>query len=122
MAKVNKGIIVFLLALLIAVPCFAGGGGARGQSSQSSQSSQYEEANPWTKLKTGLTNLLTGVLDIPREIKEVTAEADLDAGVTYGTVKGLAMGLFRTAAGVFDTVTFPFPPYDQPMVEPNTEI
>jgi len=122
MTKVSKGIIVFLLVLLIAVPCFAGGGGAKAKRSQSAQSSQYEEDNAWTKLKTGLINLFTGILDVPREVKAVTDESDIVAGATYGLVRGVAMGLYRTVAGAFDTVTFPFPPYDQPLVEPDLEI
>jgi len=75
-------------------------------------------ANPINKLASGLDNALLGWMDIPRQINKVSSYENAFAGMTYGTVKGIAYGTGRTAAGVIDTGTFIFPPYDKPMVEP----
>jgi len=76
------------------------------------------EAGAINKLGNGLNNLLTGWMDIPRQVKAVTEENDAVAGMTYGIVKGLGLAVARTIAGTFDTITFPFAPYDQPAMEP----
>ena len=76
------------------------------------------EAGPINKLGNGLNNLLTGWMDVPRQIKAVTEDNDAIAGMTYGVVKGLGLTIARTIVGVFDTITFPFAPYDQPAMEP----
>jgi len=75
--------------------------------------------SPATKLANGLGNALTGWMEIPRQMAEVTNEQNAFAGSTIGLVKGLVFGTGRTAAGVIDTGTFVIPPYDKPIVEPN---
>jgi putative exosortase-associated protein (TIGR04073 family) len=76
-----------------------------------------EEANCMTKLGNGLMNIFTAVLEIPRHIKDVSQESDPIAGITYGTARGLAFAGARVITGVFDVVTCPFPPFDEPMME-----
>ncbi|MGB2706145.1 MAG: exosortase system-associated protein, TIGR04073 family [Candidatus Omnitrophota bacterium] len=77
------------------------------------------QATPATKLGNGLGNALTGWMEIPRKISEVSSEQDAFAGITIGTLTGAAYGTGRTAAGVLDTATFVVPPYDKPIMEPN---
>jgi len=76
------------------------------------------QATPATKLGNGLNNLLTGWVEIPRQISEVSNEQDMLAGITVGTIKGSVYAVGRTAAGALDTVTFMFPSYDKPIMEP----
>jgi len=76
------------------------------------------QATPATKLGYGLNNLLTGWVEIPRQISEVSNEQDMLAGITVGTIKGSVFAVGRTAAGALDAVTFMFPAYDKPIVEP----
>jgi len=77
------------------------------------------QANPATKLGNGLGNMLTGWMELPRQIGEVSKEQNAFAGITYGTAKGAVYTVGRTAAGVLDTATFMFPSYDRPIMEPN---
>ena len=77
------------------------------------------DATAGTKLGNGLGNTLTGWMEIPRKISEVSNEKDAFAGITIGTLTGICYGVGRTAAGVLDTATFVVPPYDKPIMEPN---
>ena len=76
------------------------------------------QATPATKLGNGLTNLFTGWVEIPNHISEVSNERDMLAGITIGAIEGSVYAVGRTAAGALDTVTFVFPSYDKPIMEP----
>lgn len=76
------------------------------------------QATPANKLGYGLTNLLTGWVEIPNHISEVSEERDMLAGITVGTIKGSVYAVGRTAAGALDAATFVFPSYDKPIMEP----
>lgn len=65
--------------------------------------------SPLHKLSRGSVNLLTGWIEIPKNIYEVSIEENLTVGLTVGTVKGIGMAIVRTSAGVYEIVTFPFP-------------
>jgi putative exosortase-associated protein (TIGR04073 family) len=78
-----------------------------------------EEKNALTKLGRGLTNAITGSVEIPKQIYLVSKEREPITGITYGTAKGVCVGLLRTGAGVYDTLGFAFPPYDKPILEPE---
>jgi putative exosortase-associated protein (TIGR04073 family) len=80
---------------------------------------EEKEKNALTKLTRGLTNTLTGSVEIPKQIYLVSKEREPITGVTYGTAKGICYGLLRTGAGVYDTLSFPVPPYDKPVLEPE---
>ncbi|MFH1593643.1 MAG: exosortase system-associated protein, TIGR04073 family [Candidatus Omnitrophota bacterium] len=75
--------------------------------------------DPGAKLGAGLQNFLTGWMEIPSRIHEVSQEHNVLAGLTYGTLEGAAYGTGRTVAGGIDTVTFVVPPYDKPIMEPK---
>ncbi len=77
-----------------------------------------EDNNALAKLGRGLTNAVTGVVEIPKQIYLVSQEKEPITGITYGTAKGICYGLMRTAAGVYDTLAFAIPPYDKPVMEP----
>lgn len=76
-------------------------------------------ANAGDKLRRGLANFATGWVEIPTEMNKSIKESNPVFGVLVGTIKGTAKGIVRTAAGVFDTVTFPIPPYDKTWVKPE---
>ncbi len=78
-------------------------------------------ADPMRKLGRGLVNTVTGVIEIPKKVILISKNDNPVLGLTWGWVKGLAVGLLRTAVGVYETVTFPIPaPADyEPMVHPE---
>ena len=94
-------VAVVIISSLIATPCFA--------------------QDALRKLGRGLVNSLTGVVEIPKKVILISKNDNILLGLTWGLVKGAGTGLLRTAAGVYETVTFPIPaPADyEPMVHPE---
>lgn len=73
------------------------------------------------KLGRGVVNTFTGWIEVPKGIVDESKSSNILAGLTVGTIKGLGLGLVRTGAGIYETVTFPFPiPEDyEPIVKPE---
>jgi putative exosortase-associated protein (TIGR04073 family) len=73
------------------------------------------------KLGRGVGNILTGWIEIPKNVYDTSLESNVFAGLTLGAVKGIGKTVMRTAIGAYETVTFPFPlPEDyKPIVEPE---
>jgi len=73
------------------------------------------------KLGRGLGNILTGWIELPKNIYDTSMESNVFAGLTLGTAKGVGMTVMRTVVGAYETVTFPIPlPEDyKPIVEPE---
>lgn len=82
-------IAVVIISTFIITPCFA--------------------QDPMRKLGRGLANSLTGAVEIPKKMYLISKSDNVLMGMTWGLVKGAAVGLLRTAVGVFETVTFPIP-------------
>ena len=65
--------------------------------------------NAGEKLGSGVTNMITGVLEIPKTMI-VTSRTD---GIAYGMTNGFFVGIVhavgRTLSGVFDVTTFVIP-------------
>ena len=100
----RKGLIVFVAVLMIfslATTCFAQDMGK--------------------KLTIGLANILTGWVELPKNIYDTSVEDNLFSGLTLGLATGVGMAIVRTGAGIYETVTFPFPiPEDYaPVLEPE---
>jgi putative exosortase-associated protein (TIGR04073 family) len=80
---------------------------------------------PWgkafTKLARGIVNVLTGWVEIPKQVDETTTASGAGVGWTFGTLKGLAYGFVRTAGGIYEVITFPFPapPHYAPVTRPK---
>lgn len=74
-----------------------------------------------TKLMRGMTNLITGVGEFPKQIYLVGQKEGWVQGVFRGPVEGLGMFIARTVAGAYEVVTFPLPvpPGYQPMLLPE---
>ena len=66
-------------------------------------------AQPLRKLSRGLANTVTGALEIPITISTVSQEEGPVAGMSWGLFLGTGAALTRTAVGVLEVLTFPFP-------------
>ncbi len=77
--------------------------------------------DPIRKLGRGLANSLTGMVELPYKIQEVQEENGPAAAATYGVLKGLIDGVYRTLVGVYETATFfiPYPKNYAPIIEPE---
>jgi len=73
------------------------------------------------KLMRGLANIVTGWVELPKNIYDTSVEDNIFSGLTIGLAKGVGMTIVRTGAGIYETVTFPFPiPEDYaPVLEPE---
>jgi putative exosortase-associated protein (TIGR04073 family) len=81
-----------------------------------------KEQTALTKLTRGVSNLAMGWVEIPKQMMSVKKEhgdgAGDVAGFFWGTAKGFAHFLGRTAVGAYETVTFFVPSFD-PVIEPE---
>ena len=77
--------------------------------------------DPAKKLGRGLGNILTGWIELPKNIYDTSVEDNLLSGLTIGLAKGVGMTIVRTGAGIYETVTFPFPIPEgyAPVLEPE---
>jgi putative exosortase-associated protein (TIGR04073 family) len=73
------------------------------------------------KLLRGIANVLTGWVEIPKNIYNESVNSNVLVGLTWGTVKGAGWTVVRTVAGAYEVVTFPFPIPEgySPIVEPE---
>ena len=74
-----------------------------------------------TKLGRGAVNTVTGWVEVPKRIHETSQRSGPWAGLTWGLLRGLGYGFIRTAGGVYEVVTFPFPapPGYRPVMRPE---
>jgi putative exosortase-associated protein (TIGR04073 family) len=80
-----------------------------------------DAAEVMRKLGRGVANSLTGIVEVPKKVYLISKNDNLAMGLTWGLVKGAAVGLLRTTAGLYETVTFPIPaPADyEPIIHPE---
>jgi len=73
------------------------------------------------KLGRGIANVLTGWMEIPKEIAEAWRETDPFTGLIVGSIKGTGYFLVRFFAGFYEIFTFvmPFPEDYKPIIEPE---
>lgn len=78
-------------------------------------------ADVWRKLGRGAANTFTGFFEIPKKVITLTKSDNPLVGFTWGFVKGTGVGLLRTAAGIYELVTFPIPaPANyEPIIQPE---
>lgn len=66
--------------------------------------------NPGEKLSRGAANVLSGPVEIPLCMgEEWKASNNAVIGITLGLFKGIFWGIARSASGLYDILTFPFP-------------
>ena len=73
------------------------------------------------KLLRGFLNTVTGWVEIPKRAKETAATSGTAAGLTWGILRGIGHGFVRTAGGLYEIFTFPFPapPNYAPVIQPE---
>jgi putative exosortase-associated protein (TIGR04073 family) len=104
-------IIGAILALsVLSAPCLA----------QDLYREQSDAGKMMTKLGRGCVNVLTGWIEIPKNIARSIKDTDPFSGFILGSIKGAGWGWARTFTGVYDIATFPFPvPEDyESLIEP----
>lgn len=77
--------------------------------------------DPGRKLGRGVTNVITGWLEIFDKIGEQSAEHNFFVGITWGLIKGVGYAIARTAVGAYEIATFPLPlPSEyEPVMQPE---
>jgi len=64
---------------------------------------------PTRKLGRGISNLLYGWAELPTTVAKINQDEGNSAAGGYGVVRGVGRSVLRTAAGLFEIATFPFP-------------
>ncbi len=72
------------------------------------QAPPASEQGPTRKLGRGFSNLICAITDWQNTIAE-TNDTEGNSAIPYGFVKGAGRFFARTASGIFDVATFPFP-------------
>ena len=78
--------------------------------------------NPGEKLSRGAANVLSCLLEVPKQIDiEWKASNNAAIGIFTGMFKGLAFGVGRLCSGVYDIITFPanIPKDYEPLMKPD---
>lgn len=65
------------------------------------------EDTPSRKLGRGISNVLLGILEVPRSWEDVSSTHGEAAGLTWGTLRGIKRWGIRTGNGVYEILTFP---------------
>lgn len=101
--------IIAVLALMLAQPAWA------------AEPMHYQGRKAFRKVTRGFFNTTTGWLEIPKRMFETGDQQGALAGWTWGFCRGLGYGFIRTAAGLYELFTFPFPaPKDYaPVIDPE---
>jgi putative exosortase-associated protein (TIGR04073 family) len=83
-------------------------------------SQEFQTGGAFGKLGRGFVNTVTGWVEIPKRVHQTSLEGGAFKGLTWGLARGFGLGFLRTAAGLYELVTFPFPapPGYRTLVEP----
>ena len=92
---------------------------------QAGEITELQEKTGWAadKCVRGLTNILTGWVELINQPSQRAKQDGLAAGMTTGLGEGLIWTLLRTGAGVWDVVTWPgamIIPDAKPVIDPPT--
>ncbi len=93
-----------IFALIIGL-CILGSGSLSAHAS----GGQYDGGQAFDKLIRGAVNVFTGWVELPKRVIMTSQEEGPASGLTVGLFKGIYYGFVRTAAGLYEGVTFPFP-------------
>jgi putative exosortase-associated protein (TIGR04073 family) len=79
-------------------------------------------SGPENKLGRGISNMtaLVNGGDISRSVEQTTLWDSPNTGAT-GFIRGFNRAMARTGIGIYETITFPFPPYG-PVVDSKTRV
>lgn len=109
--SITQSTAAVMFLLMCATPTFA----------ESPDSPSMDGRKAFSKLTRGFFNTVTGWVEIPKRIHETSYKSGPAAGFTWGVLRGLGYGFIRTAAGLYELVTFPFPapPNYEPVIQPE---
>ena len=71
--------------------------------------SRQPSQNAGRKLGRGVANLLFGIVEVPNQVTQTTADRGGAAGSTFGLGKGIMRWVGRELIGAYEIVTFPVP-------------
>ena len=79
------------------------------QGDADSTDTTFHAGGAFTKLGRGAVNTVTGWVEVPKRIHETAQRSGPWVGITWGLLRGLGYGFIRTAGGLYEAVTCPFP-------------
>jgi putative exosortase-associated protein (TIGR04073 family) len=65
--------------------------------------------DPIHKMGRGVVNVLTGWIELPKQIQLGSQEDNPVVGLGRGLVRGVSLTVIRAGVGVFEALTFPLP-------------
>ena len=65
--------------------------------------------DPIQKMGRGIVNVLTGWIELPKQIHLGMQESNPITGVGKGLLKGASLTLLRGGVGIYEALTFPIP-------------
>lgn len=65
-----------------------------------------------SKVGQGLANAATGVVEIPKNIINISHEQNAFVGMTWGLLRGVMQTVSRTTVGAAELITSPIPSHD----------
>ncbi len=106
--RLASRLVIGLVALILLVPSTV-------------WADQASHHTAFGKLTRGFFNTVTGWVEIPKRIHETSQTSGAAAGFTWGVLRGIGYGFVRTAAGLYELVTFPVPapPNYEPVIVPE---
>lgn len=116
MKNYKKSQLIMVAAVLLITVLFASVSFASEEAYRKSQAADMGQ-----KLGRGFLNILTGWIEIPKNIARVSRETDPFSGAVVGFIQGVGWAWGRTISGVYDVFTFPLPiPKDyEPLMDPE---
>lgn len=76
--------------------------------------------DPIHKMGRGVVNVLTGWIELPKQVHQGTQEHNPVLGVGSGLLNGIRLTIVRSSVGIYEALTFPLPypkgyasPYEQ---------
>ena len=77
--------------------------------------------DPIHKAGRGVVNVLTGWIEVPKQIHLGSQEENPITGLGWGLVKGVGLTILRGGIGIYETLTFPIP-YPKDYASPYEEM
>jgi len=113
----------FLTGCFLIVFCltFSGTSGATGYRTIENSSPQDIVEGMATKGVRGVANIVTGWVEIPKQIYVTGTDTGWLRGVIIGPLKGIGMTVVRTVSGAGELLTFfvAYPGFYDPWIEPS---
>ena len=77
--------------------------------------------DPIHKMGRGIVNVLTGWIEVPKQLHLGSQESNPITGIGAGLLKGAGLTVLRGGVGIFEALTFPIP-YPKDFASPYEEM